>query len=74
MGLGAVCGVRSGGKPASVTGATATPSGGLAGLVVVIVHPCNGPGIGVGWQGVAFGVCPLLCSGGVSATVTRAAA
>jgi hypothetical protein len=74
-GLGTVRGVRSGGKPASAAGAAAAPSGSLARLVIVVaVHPRNGPGIGVGWRGVTFGVCPLLRSGCVSATMTRATA
>jgi hypothetical protein len=42
MGLGAICGVHSGGKPVFMTEAAAAPSGGLVGLVVVVVHPRDG--------------------------------
>jgi hypothetical protein len=47
----------------SATGATTAPSGGLAGLVVVVVDPRDGPGIGIGWQGVVSGAAASPSSG-----------
>jgi hypothetical protein len=80
----------SGGMPTSATGAAAAPSGGLAGLGVIVL--LDDPGIGVsGWGvlhvylchdlsimlggwGVAVRGCPPLRLGCVSSAVTGAAA
>jgi hypothetical protein len=81
-GMGVIRRVHLGGKPASVPWAAAAPSGGLAGLVVV-VHLLDGPGVvvdggfqlhnGVGMVLRCRGVA-LLHSGCVSAAAIRAAA
>jgi hypothetical protein len=69
--LGVTHGVRSGGNPASATGAATAPSGGL-GSVTFSFHLLEFLDIVVDWRGFTLGGCPLLHSGCVSATATRA--
>jgi hypothetical protein len=65
--------LRLGCVSVTATRAYARPPGGLGSVIVIVIIVCprNGPGVGIDWWGVTFG-CPLLRSGCVSSTATRA--